>query len=165
MIRSPSIYCTFLVNWFVCVCPLDRGPPRHGVPGGSDGGPEPGAAGSRRRPRGHHHLLLKKKNDDAFFLRTAPCTVWRSPPLIRVSGHFFFCLRRDEICFVYFVCFFRCSVSGFLLVFFGAGVCRKSGTTCDRHVKDLQNEGKQVAGARPRRATASPHLLHVVNRA
>lgn len=33
--------------------------PRHGVPGGADGGAGEGADGARRRARGDHHLLVK----------------------------------------------------------------------------------------------------------
>lgn len=42
--------------WHLDCCPL-----RHGVPGGSHGGSEPGPPGARRWPWSYHHLLLKKK--------------------------------------------------------------------------------------------------------
>lgn len=52
---------------------------RHGVPGGSPWGSEPGPPGARRWPWSHYYLLLKKK--------APPCTYGLSS-WIPVTGHF-----------------------------------------------------------------------------
>lgn len=83
--------------WHLDCCPL-----RHGVPGGSHGGSEPGPPGARRWPWSYHHLLLKKKKK---YKTLAPhpahvdcCHGYRSPGIFEGRSLIWFLWRGGTTC-------------------------------------------------------------------
>lgn len=75
----------------------------------------------------------KEEKWTRFFCAPDPAQFGARRHWFRVSGHFW---GRTRFGFFLF-CFV------FLFSFFGAGVCRESGTTCDWHMKDLRMKGNK----------------------